>query len=246
MLLGLVLLTPRATPVLAGAAAYWAHRERVEVEAASVFADLAALLDGDARSSRASTEASRDELRHADACRALVERFAPGEHAPVARARVSIHLAPRDVRDRGLYGAVALGCVTESLSVALLMEIRERTTDAQVAETAHAILKDEVRHSRFGWAALAAAHARGDVSWLAAHVPAMIAGATGEESAGPLLRGVLPAGALEGHGVLSADVAHATCQRALAEVVVPGLAHFGLHVDSGPPEPQGRAAVRVD
>lgn len=226
--------------VLEGAAAFWAHRERIEVEAASVFADLASLLERDARAADASAEASRDELRHADACRALVERFAPGVHAPVPRERSRIHLAPPDVRDRGLYGAVALGCVTESLSVALLMEIQERATDAQVAETAHAILKDEIRHSRFGWAALATAHARGDVSWLAPHLPAMIAGAIGEEASVHLGAGrstpkphaavALPAGALEGHGVLSAEVARSVCERALADVVVPGLAHFGLHV----------------
>jgi len=227
MLLGHLLLSegPRAH-----AAAFWFQRERIEVEAASVFADLAEQLEGSV--SRASSDASSDELRHADMCRELVEGLAPGVHPPVARARRRILLAPHSLPParRGLYGAVALGCVTESLSVALLMEIQGRATDGKVAETAHAILKDEIRHSRFGWGALARAHSGGDISWLVPHLPAMIAGALAEETetSSPSLA---PSGSLEGYGILSPARAREVCMSALTDIVVPGFAHFGLELE---------------
>lgn len=213
------------------AARYWWHRERVEVQAAAVFSELERALEGPL--STAAHEARDDELRHADQCRALVERFDPGVHSPVGRTLRRTPMGPAGLRGRargGLYAAVAVGCVTESLSVALLMEIRRTATDALVQETAQAILKDEVRHSRLGWGALAAAQTGGDISWLEPHLPAMISAALEEETATPQDEDRLPSGSLEAYGILSPESVRRVGVETLEKVIRPGFAHFLLKV----------------
>jgi len=232
--------------VTQSAAAFWLARERVEVEAAALFLDLSERLRRLAAPKNITdlcVEAHRDELRHADQCRAIIDALRGSRPVPpVERRRVAWRLSPAeadlDPQAEALYAAVAIGCVTESLSTALLAEIRGRAEHPLVQDTAHAILRDEVNHSRIGWAYLANAAKNGDVRWLGAHVDAMLRAALDEEASPvPGASEDLEAGALEPFGVLSARTVRLTCEATVREVIVPGLAHFGIPCAASTPAP---------
>ena len=219
------------------AAAHWHHREGVEVMAANAFATLSEdleLANASASLVKLAAEAAAEELRHTDQCRAIVRRLAGRQvHrfavVPKYRRRVAVGPAAADPRARAFQAAVGLGAITESLSTALLVEIRRCAEDALVAETAHAILRDEVRHSRLGWACIEHYQRRG---WLhpmkSADVHRMIDGALTHE-----LEEVAAApGDLEGFGVLSGGRANRVCTAVLDDVVWPGLRHFGVVGDA--------------
>lgn len=201
----------------------WQHRERVEREAAALFEHHAgelAAVGAPAAVVELARRAADDERDHAARCRALVDRFSPGlASLPPAPAEP---LGPRELsrRQRALYASVALSCVTETLSAALLLAMRARARDELVADTVHRIARDEIDHSRLGWAHLAAAARAGYVAWLAPHVPAMLRAAVAAE--------VAPATAdLSGYGILSrAEVDHIV-HRTITTVIAPGLARFG-------------------
>jgi len=166
------------------AAQVWAFRAGAEREAARRFARMGErLANGGAQAVvvEMARDAAKDELRHAVLCSDLAARFGkavgpdagkePGEVAPSG-------LTPRE---RVLYEVVAMSCVTETLSAALLGEMQERAVDPLVQTTVHEILRDEVQHSRLGWAHLAAEHARGCGRVLGDYLPAMLAGTVTEE-----------------------------------------------------------------
>lgn len=208
------------------AARVWRHRETVELEASAAFARLARELAAVGAAPvvvAMAAEAAGDERDHAVRCRAIVDRLGP-ELSPVA-PRAGVELGPRTLppRRRALYAAVAMSCVTETISAALLVEMRACATDPVVAETVQHILRDEVRHSRLGWAHLAAEAAAGDVSWLAPHIAPMLRAAVSDDVA------VTSAatGAPE-FGVLPAAKVRAIVTTAVSEIIAPGLRAHGI------------------
>lgn len=212
----------------------WRHRETIEHEAAEQFARLTRML----KKTGASTvvmdmaeEAGRDEIDHAERCRAIVDRLQPGLD-PVAPPR-DIHLGPRDLtpRRRTLYACVALSCVTETLSSALLLAMSETATDTLVADTVHHILKDEISHSRLGWAHLADESRREDVAWLAPYVGGMLRDALRSDIA-PMTSEHAPKNA-PAFGILTPSVVGNVTREAIEAVIVPGLSRFGIDVDLG-------------
>lgn len=225
---------PEPSELRARAADVWRVRERTEHEVAALFAWLAgelAAIGAPAVLLDLAARASADELVHARHCRRIVEALV-SDAAPLPPAPFS-PLGPAALgrQARALYTSVALGCVTETLSTALLLELRRRAEPAGgeaavVRDAFDVILRDEVQHGRLGWAHLAWAKGRGDVSFLAAHVPAMIAAArAGEagaahaaEDAAFLVRwGVLPAADVD-------RIVNATIQ----QTILPGLAQLGV------------------
>ena len=93
------------------------------------------------------------------------------------------------------------------------------------------ILRDEVAHSRLGWAWLSHEHAEGTVGFLSRQMPSMLEGSasprlfapgTPEEESSELLK----------HGVLPHTRKRETFVKALRDVVFPGLGRFG--VDTAP------------
>lgn len=206
----------------------WRHRERIEREAAMLFGQLGATLveAGHPQLATRAFTAAADEHRHAERCRALVIALA-GATVPPADAPRTLELGPGHLalRDRALYAAVAMGCVTESLSCALLLELRAAATHPLVVATVTEILRDEIEHARIGWAVLAAEARMRDVTWLRPLVPAMAAAAVAED--------VTPmAGddALAGLGILPRGRVRALVAQTWATVIAPGLAHHGLRV----------------
>lgn len=218
------------------AARVWSFRLGSELEAAQRFSALAPRL----RASGASEvivgmaeEAAADELRHVELCRQLVRHF--GGAPPPAPEIALRWTAPAVVegRDRLLYEVVALSCVTETLSTALLGELVERATDTVCRQAMHSILCDEVRHSRLGWAFLAEEHARVVRDCVGPHLPAMLEATLGDElfsvpgAPDPRLA------QLAGLGSLERPDRSRVVREALESVIFPGLELFGIETASG-------------
>lgn len=209
------------------AAAIWRHRLGIEREAAGHFGWLATRFAaaGDHDLAAQARRAAADELDHAGRCQAVIAALG-GDATPPPRAPLpALGAVARPLADRTLYAAVAVGCVTESLSCALLLALRRVATHPQVVATLEAIVRDEIAHARLGWAALARAAARADVGWLGAHVDAMRAAAVADEVAA-----VAGDDALAGLGVLPRAEAAAAVAATWATVIVPGLARHGVVV----------------
>jgi hypothetical protein len=213
---------------LLAVARVWRHRERIEYEAADQFARLAVDLErvGAERSLvDLAARAACDEHRHAARCRRIVDELAPAL-APLP-PRTGIQLGPQtgSLARRTLYASVSMCCITETLSVGLLLHMQEMARHDLVRETVHEILRDEILHSRLGWAHLAAEARRGDVQWLAPHLPRMVAAA---------VKADLPAvSSSEGdgaHGILSPEAVAAICEQTLTSVIGPGFARCGIEV----------------
>lgn len=208
----------------------WLVREKVEREAASLFERLAHGLSslGERESIvEIARQAARDEIDHAGLCRVIVDRHAP-TLAPVQPSYITLGPLTLSPRQRTIYEAVALGCVTETLSAALLLEIVRVATDDLVAQTAHRILRDEVSHGRLGWAVLASEHTRRSTAWLAPHIEPMVRAAL-EDDLVPFLGETKPDERLDGYGVLSHARVRALAAETVRDVIEPGLVEFGVY-----------------
>jgi hypothetical protein len=204
----------------------WRMREQTEHEAAMLFSHLASELaavgfSGSLRDM--ARRAARDETDHATLCREVVAAHAP--HLPPLRPGPPAQLGPASLSrwQRALYQAVALSCITETLSVALLLAMRAGVSDPPVLAAVTRIVRDESRHSQVGWAVLDRAAGAGDVSWLAPHIGAMLRVAVESEQ--------LPAtGAsdLDSVGILSSSRSHSVVAAVLREVILPGLEMYGI------------------
>ena len=122
-----------------------------------------------------------------------------------------------------LYAAVAVGCVTESLSCALLLALRQAATHTLVRATIEEIVKDEIEHARIGWSVLAAEAGERDVGWLAPYVPAIMAAAVDDD-----VTPMTGEAELAGLGVLPRARVRALVDETWTHVIAPGLARFGI------------------
>lgn len=218
------------------AARVWRFRARAELEAAARFTRLAAELEANdavAPVIAMAREAAADELRHAEKCVNLVREF-EGSAFDVGPLPTSRAVAPHGLpaRERLLYEIVAMSCVTETLSAALLGELVDRATDSLVRETMHGILRDEVNHARLGWAHLAAERERGVMDVVGPSLPAMLAGTVSEELFASWAEH--PAQEmLSGLGALDRAERRRIFSDTLSQVIFPGLKHFGVDTKSG-------------
>jgi len=215
----------------ARAARIWQVRERTEHEAASLFATLASDLAASDAPSALTELASRcaeDERAHAILCRAIIDDLYP-ELPPLAPDPSPLLGPPSaSAERRALYTSVALGCVTESLSTALLLEIRKGAERPSVRHAVGIILEDEVRHARLGWAHLAYVAAQCDVRWLAPSIPGMLRAALATER--PDIDGAEGASCLAAFGILRASDVERICRATVDQVIRPGLAMHGIDV----------------
>lgn len=216
----------------------WRHRRRIEFEAAAAFRGLARDLGeiygaGDAVAHLA-LKAADDEIRHAELCAQILMTSADGESLVEAAPATFPALGPATLapRARALFAAVAMGCVTESLSTRLLIEMQTRAQGGLVRQTIHDIAVDEVTHARVGWATLAREAADGDIRWLGDYVPAMIAAALNDEI-DPLSPVPAPSDRRDFSpwGILPRDEARGLMIEVVEEVIRPGLKHFGVVFD---------------
>src|SRR5207253_1653329 len=129
-----------------------------------------------------------------------------------------------EARSAALYETVAACCITETESVATVASLLAEDAEPRVREVLHEIARDEVGHSRMGWAHLAREAAAIDVTFLARWIPPMVSGTVGPELFGPapdqpdLLR----------YGVLPLSRKREIFSQTLREVVFPGFEQFGI------------------
>ena len=201
----------------------WAFRARVEREATERFARLAREIEAfDPQSPVPALmrAASEDEKRHAVLCAEL----AGEQRSPALSEEVNaVHrIAPASLgpRQAALYETVAACCITETESVATVTTLLAEDADPQVRATLHEIARDEVGHSRMGWAHLAREAAAIDVSFLSRWIPSMLAGSIGPDAPADedLLR----------YGVLAPPRKRELFTQTLLDVVFPGLDQFGI------------------
>jgi hypothetical protein len=209
------------------AARAWTFRTRVEMEAALRFDALATQLSGfDPESPVVAMlrSAADDERRHVELCRALAD----GPVDPVSLPRIAPDGA--SPRDAVLYEIIAACCVAETESVATLTVLLKQPMRDDVERVVREIARDEVRHAKLGWAHLARESAVRPIAFAGAWLPSMLGGSTkhGFERDADSGAG---AEALHALGVLTVAEKRAVFEAAMNDVVLPGLAHFGVNVE---------------
>ncbi len=177
--------------------------------------------------------AADDEIRHVGLCEGLVEHFglAPPArdrgHAPPVGPSGTTH------RERVLYEVVAMSCVTETVSAAALAAMQDAARDPKVRDTVHSILRDEVQHSRLGWAHLAAEKNRGPLAFISDYLPAMLAETVATELFSDVEEDPVLKKALGECGALSRSDRRNLFVDAMQKIVFPGLEHFGVDTAAG-------------
>lgn len=170
--------------VLAGA---WAVRYRIETEASLRFGSLAVRLEA-AGAPRTLVElaerASKDETRHAAHCERLF-RGLGGQHLTAVERVVEYAPPSLPEPERLTYELVSQCCIAETQSTATLVTLLEAAETAELKAVLHELARDEVHHSRLGWAYLAWARPRVDFRFLGPLLPGMIGGSAGPEMFAP-------------------------------------------------------------
>ena len=210
----------------------WTYRLESELDAAERFRALAPTLQALGASPslvEMAHEAACDELRHASLCRELIVHFGGALATEKPRVPAS-SFAPVGFqgRERVLYELVALSCITETLSTALLGELVARAGDPVCKQAMHSVLRDEVNHSRLGWAFLAEERGRGARDCVGRHVPEML-----EAALGPRFFTFTAAPAAEQKelatlGSLERPERQRIVRETLESVIFPGLERFGI------------------
>lgn len=213
----------------------WRNRERIEYEAASVFQQLGqkllVLYGQEDPISKLSFKAYEDEIRHANRCIEILS------HSPVPLKAVNknivVSLGPKEwsVADQVLYASVAMGCITESLSAALLTNMHKKAGPGLIKEVVHEILVDEVSHGRIGWAELSRVAEGRDISWLSQHLPAMFSEAIASDVS-PMLGLEKEDQDYSQWGILKPSFAKDIMIETMETVILPGLQHFGVNTES--------------
>lgn len=237
-----LIAAPEGEPAVrarARAARVWAMRGRVEREAAARFARIAtrlATVGAEPVVVDLARRACADEGRHASRCDELVARLR-GRAAPLDTIHLPLpELGPGGLtpREAVLYEVVAMSCITETLSTALLGEMRDAAPEGRVREVLSEILRDEVQHARLGWAHLAAERRRGPQRFLAAALPRMLDDTASREVFQDGEPDAAAVGdALRGLGALPRGERRARLIETLEQVVFPGLESLGVDTDAG-------------
>jgi hypothetical protein len=157
--------------------ATWAFRTRAEIEATARFARMARELKeagAEAVVWEGAASASEDEARHRDLCAVVARTWGRPEAIEHVAPRERIGRTEMDRRDRLLWEVVSVCCLGETMNTALMTRCLEVAKDAQIRDTLHALLKDEVRHARLGWAHLAAERATGRGAFLRDVLPLLL------------------------------------------------------------------------
>ena len=215
-------------PLRLAAGAAWALRQRAEREAARRFARLAgAIGEFDPGSPLVAMllRGADDELRHAGLYAELCASYGQALEPEQPERRIAPPLLSG--RQAALYEMVAACCITETESVATLATLLSERADPHIHVILHEVARDEVMHSRMGWAHLSREAGVHDVTFLSRWLPAMLSGAV---EAGLFLDGPPEPDAeeLPRHGLLPRARRREIFTRTLLEVVLPGLARFGV------------------
>jgi hypothetical protein len=182
-------------------------------------------------------QAIDDELGHAALCEAVAARYATapldadGDPAGVAGPEA---LRPPEAptfhgcteRENGLLFVVLQCCLNETIAAAYLRTCLEQAQGAVARSAVRELLKDEVTHSRIGWAHLASDRVDEPLRRVVADaMPHLLVAIERVWLADP---GGIHAAAPSGHGSLQLAEIHGVVRDTVEALVVPGLAHVGV------------------
>ncbi|MGB0592208.1 MAG: hypothetical protein ACPGU1_21195 [Myxococcota bacterium] len=177
--------------------------------------------------------AVEDEVRHAALCDALAELYGGEGAAHACDLKPPPPLGPEGLskEDRVLFEVMAFCCFTETVNTAMLVETVKQTEATEIRSVAQEILKDEVSHSRLGWAHLHAMRERGKGGFLSETLPYMLR--TGEVEA--IFREDLRREdeQLVAYGELNYARRTGIFRAVTRDVVWPGLASLGISPEPG-------------
>ncbi len=172
--------------------------------------------------------AVRDEVGHAQLCLDLAERI-DGVRRPWP-APASLHVPSYSGVSPGplqtALHLVAMSCLNETIACTRLLEAMQLTQSTTAKRALRMILTDEVQHARAGWAHLASHHVTDDMKRaIAPRIPELI-----DASMKSLIdeNSSIPTEEFSAWGLPSVDVARAHAEKAIQEVVMPGLEHLGV------------------
>jgi hypothetical protein len=114
--------------------------------------------------------------------------------------------------------------------MATLVTLLDAASDAHLRTVLQELARDEVQHARLGWAYLAWAKDRFDLSFLSAFLPTMAAQATGDDLFQPSVPGADDPELLQG-GVVPKRERRRIYLETLDAVVIPGFDEF--RIDTG-------------
>ena len=173
------------------------------------------------------TRAIEDETRHAALCLELALDYGFGDPATAERV-VAPRLAPGHLSGPQAltYEVVAFCCLTESINTAMLVETLTFAVDERIRSAVRTILRDEVNHSKLGWAYLAHESEGGRVAFLGDALETML-----EQL--DIATIMTPTGLREGpgfefYGELDDARRFALFRHTIFDVVLKGLEHFGV------------------
>jgi len=212
----------------------WVFRWLVEREAEVRFARLSerlTKLGGPKVLAELAQRASDDERRHAALCLEVAQEY--GYTRREAAGPVTVpEIAPRRLSERQkvLYELVASCCITETESMSVLTTLLQAAKGQRMKSVLQEIARDEVSHSRLGWAFLASEHAAGSVKFLGSLIPDMLEG-TVTEGLFARARSDLEDPELLQHGVLPHSTKRSIFVQTLRDVVFPGLEYHGIDTE---------------
>lgn len=207
-------------------AAYWWQRAEGEITSwvgfRHVLEDLRAEGSPDAVVALAE-RAVKDEYQHALWCRDWARRFgrsSQDEPRPRSEQRVTFRGAT-EAENRLL--RIAYCCLTETVGCYILRRVRPTLVDPELRKLNRRHMADELRHSRVGWGHLTSLSAEKKAT-LRRWLPALLAYLPKTTCDGPEQdwEELVP------FGYFTPRLLRAAHDQALAEVIMPGLAHLGL------------------
>jgi hypothetical protein len=216
------------------AAGVWAFRARAEAIASGRFVQLGRDL-ADVNAPQVVVEmverAAEEEARHIRICMDLVE----GMGAHIEKPDTPQFSLPENLKNKQrtvLLQMVGTSCINETVSATVLAEMMRRAESGQVHDSIQEILRDEIDHGRVGWAYVAHLAQQGEVGFVGEYLPALLDAAVEDElfdTPDP----DDPDAATIGLGTLPKVERARLFQSAVADLILPGLAHFGIDTTGG-------------
>jgi hypothetical protein len=205
----------------------WLDRSRNELGTSTTFAELyrgLVALGAPFELLHSAAQAVEDELRHAEICHAVAERYA-GQ--ALVRSPATVTASPRfsgcSERESRVLHVVLHACLSEGVAAAYLGACLDAAQSKVARVAVQSLLKDEIHHARLGWAFLATVKPN-DRALVTAALPELLQELVrlwlGDES----YPEQLPAG----HGCLSFADLRSVVADAVRDLILPGFEHASI------------------